>query len=434
MSGQTLNMDAVLKVMSRKQIRSIFESKARINVWHGAVSSGKTIASLLAFLFAVVKAPENGLIYVVGRTIQTIERNLVDVLQQPAGPFGPFARYVHHTRGSNTAVIFGRVVHLIGANDIRAEGRIRGSTAALIYVDEATLIPEGFFTMCLSRLRVPGAKLLATTNPDGPLHWLRQKFLLRPELNMRQWAFQLADNPSLEPSYIADLRNEYTGLFYRRFVLGEWCLAEGAVYDAWNPDIHVVDTLPPMADWIGCGVDVGTTNPFAAELLGLGTDGALYFASEYYYASKVKHRQLTDFEYATQMIEWLDGVPLPGAAGLRGVRPRWTVVDPSAASFRIQLHQLGHNSVLADNAVLPGVRTIASLLATQRLFVHRSCKAMIAEFPGYSWDPDAAEKGFDEPLKVDDHCLDGGRYVVRTTEAAWRNKLRPPRLLDYSLN
>lgn len=425
-----MNLDAVHAIMSRKQIASIMECTARINIWHGAVSSGKTIASMMAFLFAVVNAPENGLIFIVGRTIQTIERNVVDVLQQPAGPFGPFTRWVHHNRGANTAVIFGRTVHLIGANDVRAEGRIRGSTAALIYVDEATLIPESFWTMCLSRLRVPGAKLLATTNPDGPLHWLRQKFLLRTDLNMRQWPFRLSDNPSLTSEYIQSLEAEYTGLFYRRFILGDWCLAEGAVFDSFDPDVHVVDEIPPITQWIGMGVDYGTVNPFAAELIGLGADGCLYVTDEFYYDSKVSYRQLTDDEYSRSVLGWLDTVRVPHAPGVTGVRPPWTVIDPSAASFRLRLHQDGLASVLADNSVLPGIRIMSGLLATQRLKIHSACTGLIGEIPGYSWDPKAAEKGEDAPIKVADHAIDAARYLLKTAEAVYRYKIREPQLIS----
>ena len=420
-----VNVDAVTHVMSRKQIRSIMECSARINIWSGAVRSGKTIASLLAFLFALVRAPHNGIIFVVGRTIQTVERNLIEVLQQHTGPFGPISRYVHHTRGSNTAVILGRVVHLVGANDVTAEGRIRGATAALIYIDEATLIPEAFFTMCLSRLSVRGSKLLCTTNPDGPMHWLRQKFMLRPELNLRQWHFTLDDNPSLDPSYVRDLKAEYTGLFYRRFILGEWCLAEGAVYSSWDPDRHVVTDLPIMSQWVALGIDYGTVNPFAAEMIGLGADGRLYVTSEYYYDSRAKMRELTDLQYANELIAWMGRVPVPGST-LRGIRPRYVVLDPSAASFRRQLHNLGVTSVHAKNDVMQGIRTVSSLLASGRLLVHESCTGLIAEFPSYSWDPKAAEKGEDAPLKVDDHALDATRYGIFTVEALWRNKLCDP--------
>lgn len=419
-----VDLERVTGVMSRKQIRSIIESEqVKISVWEGAVSSGKTIASLVAFLIAVAQAPENGLIFCVGRTLQTVERNIIEVLMQPLGPFGPLARYVEHTRGSNIATIFGRTVHLVGASDVRAEGRIRGATASLIYIDEATLVPESFFTMCLSRIRVPGARLIATTNPDGPSHWLRKKFLLREgRLNMRSWHFELDDNPFLSAAFKDELRSEYVGLWYRRFIRGEWCLAEGAVYDMWSEDRHVVSTLPEIAMWPACGIDYGTSNPFSAEMIGLGVDGRLYITNEWRYEAKVTRRQLTDPEYSARLRDWAANIPIPGLTA-RGVQPRYWVVDPSAASFITQLYRDRLRPTLADNAVLDGIRLVSSLLATDRLRVHESCKGWIDEAPGYTWDPDQAEKGIDEPIKAEDHSLDGGRYGLKTTEFLWRPHL-----------
>lgn len=419
--------DAVLRVLSPKQLDAVVNSTARINVLHGAVSSGKTVASLLRFLHSVANAPDNALIFIVGRTLQTIERNVIDVLMQRHGPFGPFAGAVQHTRGANVATILGRTVYLVGANDVRAEGRIRGSTASVIYIDEGTLIPEAFFTMSLSRLRVPGAHLIVTTNADAPGHYLRKKFLLNPALNLRQWQFGIDDNPALPAEHKADLKQEYTGLFYRRFILGEWRLAEGAVFDMFDTDRHVVDHLPPIVAWIGCGVDYGTVNPFAAVVLGLGADGRLYAAAEWYYNSKVKLRQLTDHEYSERLRLWLATLPVPHSdPPLLGIRPQWMILDPSAASFRLQLHQDGVVSRLGDNAVLPGLRTLASLFSTGRLKIHSSCTSLISELPGYSWDPEAARRGTDAPIKTEDHAIDALRYVVVTTEAIWRNRLCEP--------
>ncbi|MGI5201654.1 PBSX family phage terminase large subunit [Spirillospora sp. CA-108201] len=419
-----VDLERVTGVMSRKQIRSIIESeRVKISLWEGAVSSGKTIASLVAFLIAVAQAPENGLIFCVGRTLQTVERNIIEVLMQPAGPFGPLAKYVEHTRGSTVAHIFGRTIHLVGASDVRAEGRIRGATAALIYIDEATLIPESFWTMCLSRIRVPGARLLATTNPDGPSHWLRKRFMLRENLlNMRSWHFVLDDNPFLAQSFKDDLRREHVGLWFRRFILGEWCIAEGSVYDMWSEDRHVVSTLPEIVMWPACGIDYGTSNPFAAEMVGLGADGRLYLTNEWRYEAKVTRRQLTDPEYSARLRDWAANISIPGLAA-RGVQPRYWVVDPSAASFITQLYRDKVRPTLADNAVLDGIRLVSSLLAADLLRVHESCKGWIDEAPAYSWDPDQAEKGIDAPIKAEDHSLDAGRYGLKTSEFLWRPHL-----------
>lgn len=414
-----MNLDALTRVMSPKQIRSIVEAQTtpQIALWAGAVSSGKTIASLLAFLIAVMRAPDHGLVVIVGRTLQTIERNIIDPLQSNV-LFGFLAGQVHHTAGSNTAVILGRTVYLVGASDAKAEGRIRGATIALAYVDEATLVPRGFWMMLLSRLRVPSAKLLATTNPDGPAHWLLTDFIQRgAQVGVRHWHFTLHDNPSLEQSYIDLLTAQYVGLWYRRFIAGEWCLATGAIYDMWNPDQHVVTQMPPIVQWISAAADYGTSNPFHAGRLGLGSDGRLYLTNEWRYDSKREHRQLTDVEYSSRFRAWLDET---------GGRPPYTVIDPSAASFRVQLHHDGLPSTLGANEVLPGIRTVASLLATDRLKISADCPEIIAEFPGYSWDEEKAEKGEDAPVKVADHGLDMIRYATHTTRSVWQHQVREP--------
>lgn len=403
--------------LSRKQLRSIGQATARINLWHGSVRSGKTIASLLAFVIAVATAGPSGLIIVCGRSLQTIERNVLEPLQDRA-LFGPLARHVVHTRGATTATILGRTVHLIGAADARAEGRLRGLTAQLAYVDEATLLPEGFWVQLLARLSVPGARLYATTNPDSPRHWLKTGYLDRAgELNLRAWHFKLADNPSLSPEYVADLAAEYVGLWRRRMIDGAWVVAEGAIYDMWDEARHVVNELPDMRrHW--CGVDYGTTNPFAAVLLGEGTDGRLYVCAEWRHNSRTAHRSMTDAQYSAAVRAWLDRL---------GITPEWTFIDPSAASFSTQMWQDGHPGLArATNDVTDGIRSVSSLLAADRLLVHGACEGLLAELPGYSWDPKATERGDDAPIKVDDHSADALRYVIHSTAHEWRHLLTAP--------
>lgn len=413
--------------LSPKQIRSIAQSKrSRISCWSGAVRSGKTIASLVAFLIALAEAPTSGIVVIAGRTLQTIERNLIEPLQDPA-LFGEIAKLVVHTRGSTTATILGRTVHLIGAADARAEGRLRGLTACLAMIDEATLVPESFFQQMLARLSVPGARLLITTNPDGPAHWLRRKFILRADdLDLAHWHFTLDDNPSLDPRYVAALKAEYVGLWYRRFILGQWILAEGAIFDMWDEERHVETTVPTITRWVGTGCDYGTVNPFVGLVGGLGTDRRLHLVAEYRYDSRLNRRQKTDAEYSTALQDFHASVELPGTT-LRGVRPEYVCVDPSAASFVTQLFRDSVPGVtLADNAVLDGIRMMATLLGNDRLRVHRSCKGFLEEVGSYAWDDAAAEKGEDKPIKVDDHSVDAARYLIKTTEPLWYGTLRQP--------
>ncbi|MFJ6707017.1 MULTISPECIES: PBSX family phage terminase large subunit [unclassified Streptomyces] len=403
--------------LSRKQLRSVAQATCRICIWHGAVRSGKTIASLLAWLLAVAEAPASGLLVIAGRSLQTIERNVLEPLQDPS-LFGPIAAQVRHTRGATTATVLGRTVHLIGASDARAEGRLRGLTASLAYVDEATLIPEAFWTQLLARLSVPGAKLYATTNPDSPRHWLKVGYLDRAgELDLRQWHFKLADNPSLSPAYVASLAAEYVGLWKRRMIDGAWVVAEGAIYDMWDEGRHVVDELPVIRrHWLG--VDYGTANPFSAVLLGLGDDDHLYAVAEWRHDSRAVRRQMTDAQYSAAVRTWLAGL---------GVEPEWTFIDPSAASFSTQLWNDGHPGVTrARNEVLDGIRSTSTALDSGLLRVHRSCEGLLAELPGYAWDPAAADKGEDRPIKRDDHSADALRYAVHSSAHEWRHLIPAP--------
>lgn len=416
--------------LSPKQEVSIAHSTAWLNVWEGSVRSGKTIASLMRWLMYVANAPKTGDLAVIGKTFDTVARNVFGPLTDPS-LFGDAAKLVKYTRGASVAWVLGRQIEVITANDAKAEARLRGLTGAGAYVDELTLIPKEFFKRLVDRQSVEGALIFATTNPDNPGHWARKDWLNRSDdLGIRSWHFTLDDNPALPASYVARMKKAFTGLWYRRYILGQWVMSEGAIYEAFDSELHVVDEVPPITRWLCDAIDYGTVNPFADLLIGLGVDNRLYVVSEYWHDSRTARRQMTDAEYSQARRRWLAGVAHPGSNVL-GVRPEWTIVDPSAASFIEQLHRDNTPSVMpADNTVLDGIRTIATLLAADRIRVHRSCTGLIDELPGYSWDDEAAEKGEDKPIKQNDHGCDALRYGVRTTEALWRPHI--PTLLEVA--
>ncbi|WP_327671837.1 MULTISPECIES: PBSX family phage terminase large subunit [unclassified Streptomyces] len=413
--------------LSRKQLFSVVEADGRINAWEGSVRSGKTIASLLRWLIFVASAPTGGELVMVGRTRDSLFRNVIAPLTNPE-IVGALTKQVKYNQGAPVAIIMGRVVHVLGANDAKAEPKVRGMTCAGAYVDEATTLPKTFFDQLVARCSVKGARIFTTTNPDNPAHWFRKEYLKRPaETGLRSWHFTLDDNPYLDPEYVRFLKSTYTGLFYRRNILGHWVQAEGAIYEAFDPQRHVVTELPRIDRWLCDAIDYGTTNPYADLLIGLGSDQRLYVTSEYRWDSRAERRKKTDTEYSEARRRWLASVPQP-TTNVIGVQPEWTIVDPSAASYIEQLHRDGVSGVTAaDNAVVDGIRTVSSLFAGDRLRIHPSAAGLIEEIPGYSWDDEAAGKGEDKPIKQDDHSCDALRYGLRTTEALWRPYL-PTRL------
>lgn len=398
--------------LSPKQIDSVIEARAFQNIWEGSVRSGKTIASLLRWLDFVANRPEGGELVMVGRTRDSLARNVFGPLTDPS-VFGRLARDITYTNGAATANVLGRTVHALGANDAQAEPKVRGLTCAGAYVDELTTLPKSFYDQLTARCSVPGSAIFGTTNPDNPAHWARKEYLLRPrEQRLRSWHFVMDDNPGLSEEYKARQKAAHRGLFYKRNVLGLWVQAEGAIYDMWDESRHVVTELPDMHRWLACGVDYGTTNAFVGLLLGLGADGCLYVTAEYRHDSRTAHRSLTDAEYDQALRAWLKA---------QRVMPEWVVIDPSAASFIEQVHRTGGlNIAAADNAVSDGIRMVASLLALGRLKIHASCTGLIDELVGYAWDTKASDKGDDKPIKAADHGPDALRYAIRTTEALWR--------------
>jgi len=390
--------------LSAKQEKAIALSTSRTNIWEGAVRSGKTVSSIVRWLEYLKTGPP-GKKLIIGKTERTVKRNLLDVVADIVGE-----KNFNYNRGMGEVTICGHKCEIASANDERSESKIRGLTLAGAYGDEVSIWPESFFTMLLSRLSVAGAKFFGTTNPEGPFHWLKENYIDREdELDLSSFHFLLEDNLSLSQSYIENLKKEYVGVWYRRYILGEWCLAEGLIYDMFDEDIHVVKELPSITRyWVG--VDYGTSNATAFILLGLGADGNLYICDEYKHAGTDLARSKTDAEYSKELQKWLGDK-----------QPEWIFVDPSAKSFRTQLYRDRKKCPAlkkvykANNDVLDGIRNVASLLAAEKLFVFKKCTETIKEFSLYSWDEKAQERGEDKPIEKNDHAMDGLRYAVKTS-------------------
>lgn len=409
--------------LSSKQVAAIKASTTvnHFTIWNGAIRAGKTFSSLLAFLKWLPDAPA-GPIAIIGKTRTTIGRNILDVIEQ----IDPRA-ITYYTAKSDHAIIMGRKIELIGANDAQAESKVRGLTLAGAYIDEITLLPEAFFVQLTGRLSVPGARLFGTTNPDSPAHWLKTNYIDRAdELKWGVWHFTMDDNPALTPEFVAAKKREFTGLWYRRFIQGEWVSAEGAVYNMWDPAKHVTPwaDIPPLREIISVGVDYGTTNATAAVMLAQGRDGIIYAVDEWRVDSTDTTRY-TDGELSAGLRAWLaNGDHYPDRPGQKPTwQPRYTILDPAAASFRAQLAKDGQRTIPADNTVNAGIALIATGLSQGWIKISDRCQALIKEFPGYSWDPKATAAGEDKVIKTADHSLDALRYAVYTTEAAWRRHL-----------
>lgn len=374
----------------------------RLNLLEGSVSSGKTWVSLVLWAFWVATMPADKPYLMCGKSLTTLKRNCLVLLEELVGKSN-FAFSVSAKEGW----LFGRRVYLEGANDSRSEAKIRGMTLQGAYCDELTQFPEDFFAMLLSRLRLPGAKLIATTNPDNPRHWLKINYIERAdELDFLDVLFTLDDNTTLPPEYVENIKKEYTGVFYARFILGQWVTAQGAIYDMLDQEANVYrpEERPVDMKWNSVrtiAADYGTSNP--TVFLEIFDDGeTIRVDREYRWDSKKQYRQKTNGEYAEDMIAFM------------GKELCTAMVDPAAASFIVELQSRGVYVDPADNEVLEGIRKTAALLQRRKLLICSECEGLLKEMAGYYWDEKACANGEEKPVKQNDHGPDALRYYVNS--------------------
>jgi PBSX family phage terminase large subunit len=389
----------MLDLPVKKQRYSILHSNKRLNIWQGAKRSSKTVCSIIRWIEYTITCPPGNLL-MVGKTQKSLEKNVLDVIAELVG-----SKNFVYKRITGEVILYGRKIDVVGANDEKSKDKIQGRTLSGAYGDEVPLWPESFFNMMLSGLSVKGAKFFGTANPESPRHWLKVKFLDREaELNLKSFHFTLDDNPSIDPEYVADLKREYVGLWYSRYILGLWVAATGAIFDQFDINKNVwYDELPEKFDKIYVSVDYGSANPSCFLYFGRPKGKKFWIVfKEYYYDSRKEGRQKTDSEYAKDLVKFLDGK-----------FPQKILVDPSASSFIQEVRSLRKYRVgLANNDVLDGIRLCAKVLANEEIFIYKDCPILIEKIQSYVWDEKAQAVGIDKPVKVDDHPCDAFRYGV----------------------
>lgn len=407
----------------------------------GAIRSGKTVCMSLSFVLWAMEKFSGQNFAMCGKTIGSFRRNVLFWLKLMLKSRG---YQVTDHRADNLVEISRKgttnYFYIFGGKDERSQDLIQGITLAGVFCDEVALMPESFVNQATGRCSVEGSKYWFNCNPDGPYHWFKVNWIDKAigylgkkkaaklqeeaqakgtELNLKKLLyvhFTMDDNLSLSEAIKARYRSMYHGVFFKRYIEGLWAMAEGIIYDMFNQDKNVVDTEVIAAEyrqrtghefWNGdkyVSCDYGTQNPTAFLLWSKGADGKWYCRREYYYSGRDKGKQKTNKEFSDDLIMWL-----------AGERVRAIILDPAAASFKIELEEAGYKVKKAKNDVLDGIRFVATLLLSGSIFVDISCENLIKEFASYIWDAKAAEHGEDKPVKEHDHCLTGDTLVDTVT-------------------
>lgn len=372
----------------------------------GAIRSGKTISMSLSFVLWAMSNYHGQNFGMCGKTIGSFRRNVVFWIKLMLKSLG--YQVIDH-RADNLIVVKKGVrennFYIFGGKDERSQDLVQGITLAGVFFDEVALMPESFVNQATGRCSVAGSKMWFNCNPDGPYHWFKTEWIdKKKEKRLLYLHFTMDDNLSLSPKIKARYRSMYTGVFFKRYILGLWTIAEGIIYDMFEKDHHSIlpDKIKDLKiQYVSC--DYGTQN--ATVFLGWvkNKENQWIAKKEYYYSGREQKKQKTDAEYVTDLLEFVEnnkGIPI--------------IVDPSAASFITELRKHGFTVIEAKNDVLDGIRLVGNLLNQHKILFSQDCFYTMKEFNSYIWDEKAAQRGEDKPVKVSDHTMDAVRYFCYT--------------------
>lgn len=397
-------------------------------VAEGSIRSGKTVLMGLSFILWSNQNYDRQQFAICGKTLGSLTRNVIVPLKEILINRG----FKVVERRSDAKLIISYKGHtntyyLFGGRDERSQDLVQGVTLAGVLFDEVALMPRSFVEQALGRCSVEGSKYWFNCNPEGPQHWFYTEHVIKAEeKGYIRLHFILEDNPSLSKDIINRYKSMFTGIFYKRFILGEWAFADGVVYDCFNEDkncyteeskgwvlpISILENDPMNGGTPYYGSDYGVNNPMVfLQVYKYRAPGDpiphFYVDNEYYYNSKVHMTQKSDEEYVTDFFQF------NGDTNYKSI-----IIDPSASSLIVALRKRGGKVMKADNDVEEGIRMVYSLMATGHIHINKTrCPNLVNELGLYVWDKKKSEKGKETVVKANDHALDALRYAIKTTTA-----------------
>ena len=379
----------------------------------GSVRSSKTwaqIGKIIAWYSGPKAYQVDGLKVIAGATKGTIYRNLLIHLFRMVGK-----KNYSYNAATGELWIRGSQWFVVGAKDESSYKNILGMTIGVFIGDEIIEYPASFLKQIFLRMSPDGARFYGSTNPGNPNHYLKVEIIDNPAFwpDLTVIEYTLDDNPNISDDAKRTIKASQSGVFYLRYILGRWVAAEGAIYrDCWKSEYIYTDLTRPRGlhgfggykdHVIFC--DYGTANPFVL-IEGIDDGRRLWCDREFWWDSAKQMRQKTDREYGDDVEKFI----AESKVRRRG-KPR-IVLDPSAASFAVELRARNLWVVDAVNDVADGIRKTASAMTRGFIRLHESCENGKREIPGYMWDDDAVKRGEEIPIKSNDHFCDGLRYGV----------------------
>lgn len=381
----------------------------------GAIRSGKTSSMGFSFVMWAMSTFNRQNFALCGKTIESFRRNALGTIKAQLRARG----YTVQERKSENLVVITKgdrvnLFYIFGGKDERSQDLIQGITLAGCFFDEVVLMPESFVNQATARCSVEGSKWWFNCNPAGPMHWFKVNWINKAKARRLVYLhFTMSDNLTLSTTIKKRYAAQFVGVFFRRYILGLWCIAEGIIYDMFERARHVKKLKPEEYDslfYVSSDFGIQNANVWHAYHPVKGTN-KWYQRGESVYSGREERRQKTVQELADDLDKLCEGK-----------KPKAVIIDPSASAMKVELKKRGYIVRSADNDVIEGIADVQTMLQEERLIVDPSCKHTISEFESYAWDSKAADRGEDKPIKIGDHDMDATRYFVRTLKLVKRDK------------
>ena len=372
----------------------------------GSIRAGKTCMMMWAFIDWAMRNFNGKRFAICGKTVDSAVKN---ILQPFLSMTLAKEKYSMRWRRQDHILEAERGGHrnifeVFGGKDESSYALIQGRTLAGVLLDEVALMPRSFVEQALARCSEDGSKFFFNCNPDSAQHWFNTEWIQKAkEHNALHLHFTLDDNPGLSDRIRERYKSMYAGVFYKRYILGLWVMADGLVYDMFDEERHIGTVEDTEGEYyVSCDYGIQNATVFLLWRKEKGTTRWVCL-NEYYYSGRSSQLQKTVGGHADGLQEMLGDIS-----------PKAIIVDPSASALIVELRKRKYHVLPANNDVLDGISDVSTMLRNDRLIFDKKCKNTIEEFGVYCWDKKAADRGEDRPVKDYDHCMDAVRYMVKT--------------------
>lgn len=386
---------------SDKQSEFFDNCNHRWNFKTGATRSGKTYMDYFLIPQRIrARIGLEGLSVILGVSKSTIERNILEPMRNLWGSI-----FVGYINSENKVRLFGEEVYCLGAEKISQVSKLRGASIKYCYGDEVADWNEEVFEMLKSRLDKPYSCFDGALNPQSPNHWLKK--FLDSDADIYCQQYTIFDNPYLPKAFVDGLCKEYEGsVYYKRYILGLWAIAEGLVYGMFKSEKNVFSGATPYNEnsMYYLTVDYGVMNPFAVGLIEFTDEGKVRQIREKHYSGRETGETVDNEAYYKLLEDVAGDYPIVSV-----------IIDPSATAMKATIKKYGaFTTTDGNNDVHNGIQEVTKYINAGYLLIHDSCTETLKEFESYSWSDKPDANGKEQVVKENDHHMDAIRYFIYT--------------------